>query len=314
MARRSRRRRRRGSSNVVRNVVLVALVAAALVTGQRWYSHRGSSAQAAPASTTPTGTAQAASNPFALAVPVQQTRGACIDSTSSVPYSFATGVRDSISAALRGFAPSMSPLPNQAPAPGSPIAESQSPLELTIREVFTNSGSTDLLKYTQTVSVPGVRGLTGAQPSVTATDFDVANANWRAAYKDTTDDRAAAARAAKDASKSIAALPLINDPNNNSGIVACMSTLLQTTSPSGNSGYLIASDLQDNSNVQVVGDFKGSPLLVVQVCRSGDLDTCKGYLDHFTQYMKKLHVGKITVIRPEDMGSAVTKWVRVGHV
>jgi hypothetical protein len=233
--------------------------------------------------------------------------GACIDPTLSIVQSFAPAIRQDLAAALGGLAP-------QTGSPSTATATPPLPaVSLLIRQVDTNSFSSDPGPYTASVAVPGVPGLTGARPGPEDPNYATDLNTWSQDAERIIDDRKAAAAAAASASHAVAAMPLDENPLNNSAIIACVSALLVDIPQGGRHSYLLASDLENNEPSQLAGSFDGSPLIIVQTCDSGDATTCQGLLQSFEGFMHRLDVGPITVIRPEDAAAAIAQWIRTGE-
>ena len=240
----------------------------------------------------------------------QLSLGACIDDTTSLVSSFAPGIRSDLAQAVASLAPHGT-LDTNAARAGQPVTVPQSGISLTIREVVTNSAASILTKYTRVVSVPGIPGLSTSRPDVRVPGYETRLRSWSRGYSLVLAARRNAATAASAAAQTIANLPLAHGW---SGISACVSALLLTTPPGGQRSYLLASDLQENVTPQLAGSFNGAPLVIVQACDSGNLAHCHHLYEHFAAEMRQLHVGDITVLRPEDAAQAIQEWVRTGSV
>jgi hypothetical protein len=261
--------------------------------------------QLAPRSTARSAPTPQASNtaaaPTEAARARQLSEGMCIDPTTSTAGSFAQDIRADLASAVASLAPS-----SQAQ-----MREAQSAVSLWIRQVDTASLSAMPTKYETTVNVPGALGLTAVQPTPSPgdTSFDDAQSKYAAQFAQVSESRNAARRAAAAAAQAVASLPLDDSPRSRSAISACVSGLLVTVPAVGQRTYLLASDLQENEAPQLAGSFDGAPLIIVQACDSGNASYCGGLLTHFLGEMKKLHVGTVTLVRPENAAAALKEWV-----
>lgn len=237
------------------------------------------------------------------------TLGACIDPTLSLIPSFATTIRADLAQGVAALAPPSTPVATNA-QPGQPVSAPRPSVSLTVREIDTTSFASTMSSYTRTVEVPAVPGLMVSRPAPGSADYVGRLKTWTQDYVTVTNDRKAAATAAAAASSSIASLPL--DRLGDSAISACVSGLLVTVPASGNHSYLLASDLAENIAPQLHGSFNGASLYIVQACDDGDGNHCAALLERFTKEMRRLHVGQVIPIRPEDAGSAITNWIRTG--
>jgi len=232
--------------------------------------------------------------------------GACIDPTLSLIPSFAPTMRTDLAQALASLTPQTKLVTNAA-VPG------QSGVNLTIRQVDTASFSTTMSAFTRNVEVPGIHELTVSRPAPGSVDYVDRLRAWSQGYQIVSEDRKAASTAAAGASRTIGSLPLDQNAASWSGISACVSALLLTVPPGGNHSYLLASDLEENVTPQLAGSFHGAPLIIVQACDGGDASYCQELLNHFEQEMRRLDVGQVTVIRPEDAAQAIDRWVHTGE-
>jgi hypothetical protein len=238
------------------------------------------------------------------------TLGACIDPTLSLIPSFATGIRADLAQAVARLAPPSTPVRTSA-RPGQSVSPPQAGIDLTIREVDTTSFSTTMTAYTREVSVPAVPGLMPSRPAPGSDDYANRLRIWTQDYQTVTAARGAARTAAARASDAIASLSL--DRNGSSAISACVSALLVTVPTGGSHSYLLASDLQENIAPQLHGSFHGAPLYIVQGCDQGNGNECAALLGSFTKEMKKLDVGPVIPIRPENAAQAISNWIRTGQ-
>jgi hypothetical protein len=283
---------------------LFVVVIAALLAGR---SFAASSRPSPPAGSATSGPGQ----PGAETSPGGDwTLGACIDPTLSLIPSFATGIRADPAQAVGRLAPPSAPVRTSAP-PGQPVSPPQAGIDLTIREVDTTSFSTTMAAYTREVRVPAVPGLTISRPEPGSNDYANRLRIWTQDYQTVAAARGAARTAAARASDAIGSLPL--DRNGSSAISACVSALLVTVPSGGNHSYLLASDLQENIAPQLHGSFHGAPLYVVQGCDQGNGNECAALLESFTKEMKKLDVGRVIPIRPENAARAIGNWIRTGQ-
>jgi hypothetical protein len=283
---------------------LFVVVIAALLAGR---SFAASSRPSPPAGSATSGPGQ----PGAETSPGGDwTLGACIDPTLSLIPSFATGIRADLTQAVGRLAPPSAPVRTSAP-PGQPVSPPQAGIDLTIREVDTTSFSTTMAAYTREVRVPAVPGLTISRPEPGSNDYANRLRIWTQDYQTVAAARGAARTAAARASDAIGSLPL--DRNGSSAISACVSALLVTVPSGGNHSYLLASDLQENIAPQLHGSFHGAPLYVVQGCDQGNGNECAALLESFTKEMKKLDVGRVIPIRPENAARAIGNWIRTGQ-
>jgi hypothetical protein len=270
---------------------LICLVIVALLATRLLARHSTAVPQVSPSATMSVGPSPAG----------QRFEGICIDPTTSTTGAFAQDVRADLASAVASLAPS-----SQAP-----MSQAQSAVSLWIRQVDTASLSTMPTKYETTVTVPGVPGLTAVQPTPSPGDtgFDAQQSAYAAQFAQVSESRDAARRAAADAAHAVASLSLDNSPQSRSAISACVSGLLVTVPTVGQRTYLLASDLQENEAPQLAGSFDGAALVVIQACDSGNASYCGGLLTHFLGEMKELHVGTVTVVRPEDAAAAIKEWV-----
>jgi hypothetical protein len=283
---------------------LFVVVIAALLAGR---SFAASSRPSPPAGSSTSGPGQ----PGAETSPGGDwTLGACIDPTLSLIPSFATGIRADLAQAVGRLAPPSAPVRTSAP-PGQPVSPPQAGIDLTIREVDTTSFSTTMAAYTREVRVPAVPGLAISRPEPGSNDYANRLRIWTQDYQTVAAARGAARTAAARASDAIGSLPL--DRNGSSAISACVSALLVTVPSGGNHSYLLASDLQENIAPQLHGSFHGAPLYVVQGCDQGNGNECAALLESFTKEMKKLDVGRVIPIRPENAARAIGNWIRTGQ-
>lgn len=292
---------RRGNRGGFKKVALLAVAALAvvLVAGWLWQSH---------ATATPQDQASSVATQSAVTAGGQLWEGACIDPTTSTATSFAVGVRRDLADAVAGLAPA-GRVPTQITG-NRALSRPQPAIGLWIRQVDTNSLSTLPTPYTISVRVPGVLGLAAHRPAPGEARYTSRMTTWTAEYDRVSESRTAARRAAGRAAQSIRGLPLDNTPKNRSAISACVSGLLLTVPRTGRRTYLIASDLQENRAPQLEGSFNGSPLVIVQACDSGKASYCDGLLRRFKTEMHRLHVGPMTVVRPENAAQAIGEWVR----
>lgn len=295
--------RKKGGLRVAIAVALVVLLAAVLALAVFAYlnSRDGSGL----------GTAGATKHVVTVAQPVttpagQLSLGACIDPTGSLVPSFAPAIRGDLQQAVAGLAPGTAKLPTDV------TSTPQSALALTVREVTTDSFSSDLQQYSRSVVVPGIRGLAQPRPDASAPNYDSQLRAWYSGYGAIQAERSQANIAAVAGAQVIGTLPL--DRAGWSGISACISALLATVPSGGRHSYLLASDLQENVAPQLAGSFHGAPLVIVQACDTGEAGYCNGLLQRFESEMRELDVGPVTVLRPEVASQAIARWVRSGEV
>jgi hypothetical protein len=232
--------------------------------------------------------------------------GACIDPTFSIERSFAPAIRADLAAGIAALtATAGPPSTEKATAP-------QAGLSLLVRQVDTTSFSSNPGPFATQVGVPGVPGLARSRPVPADPDYATNLATWSQDAQTVTKDRAAAA--VGSAAQRLAALPLDQSPASNSAITACVSALLVNVPADGRHSYLLASDLEENVGPELEGSFHGAPLYIVQTCDSGRAATCDALLRHFETLMRRLDVGPVTVIRPEEAGAAIRQWIRTGEV
>jgi hypothetical protein len=297
--RRPQRRGGRGRSGLVVLVLLVALGA-----GYVFVRHHAGAGRAS-AATVHGGAAQ-------VTTPAEQlTLGACIDPTTSEVASFPQQVRSDLAAAVAGLAQT-GQLPTSGPGNG-PVTSSQPSVSLVVRQVDTTSFSTVSTPFSANVTIPGVPGLAESRPSPGGANYDTLLRAWSAGYQEVAAARASATAAAQQAQQTVSAMPLDQSPSSWSAISACVSALLLTTPGAGQHSYLLASDLEENVAPQLAGSFDGAPLVIVQACDSGNAASCQGLLASFEAEMRRLDVGPITVVRPEDAAAAIASWIRTGR-
>jgi hypothetical protein len=237
--------------------------------------------------------------------------GACIDPTGSIVHSFAGSIRRDLAQAVAGLAPPPGRLPTNTVS-GGQVTRPQPGVSLTVRQVTTNSYTSAPGPYTATVMVPPVPGLAHSRPSPSARGYLQELRTWSAGYDAVASARQAARAAAAPAAAAIAGMPL--DRAGWSGITDCVSALLTTVPANGLHSYLLASDLQQNVTPQMTGSFHGAPLVIIQTCDTGNAVYCRELLRRFTRWMKRLHVGRITAVRPELAATAIGQWIRTGAV
>jgi hypothetical protein len=302
-------RRRRGGGVMLAVGAVVVLVLGGL--GILVMGHvlaRGGTADAASRSGMP-GRARTAAAP-AIRQAGELSLGACIDPTRSIVPSFALAIRADLARAVAGLAPPPGTLPTNT-LNGTAVAQPQAGVNLTVRQVFTNSFTNAQGPYTQTAAVPPISGL-ASRPAPGSPDYLTRLQDWTADYGVVTAARRAAASAAAAGAFAIAGMPL--DRNGWSGISACISGLLTTVPPGGTHSYLLASDLQENVAPQLAGSFHGAPLVIIQTCDTGNVTHCRQLLTHFIGLMQRLDVGRITVVRPELAAADIDQWIRTGEV
>jgi hypothetical protein len=146
-----------------------------------------------PPTTAPDRSAPAGDNPF-LTTAGTLNEGACIDPTYSSARAFATGIRADLAAAVATLGKS-APLSATTIPPGQPReVEPQAGIDLTVRQVVTNSLSSDLTNTV--VTVPGVEGVAGRRPSASDADYLSQERAWFEAHQKVVGEQAAAVGAA----------------------------------------------------------------------------------------------------------------------
>ncbi len=307
---------RRGHPRAVVATIVAVLLAgglAALVVGYVVTVGRagGPPVTANPAAAGPPPTSAAAAS--AVTSPaLDLTLGACVDPTASIVSSFAPAIGSDLAQAVAGLAPPAGQVPTNTLSGQGPVTAPQPGVDLTVRQVGTNSFSSNLGRYTRNVVVPAVPGLAQQRPEPGSQDYRTQLRNWTAGYQSVASARQAARDAAAAGAASIAGMPL--DTLAWSGISACITALLTTVPPGGIHSYLLASDLEENRPQQLAGSFHGAPLVIIQTCDTGHVAYCQQLLETFTQVMHRLDVGPITVVRPENAAAAITQWIRTGEV
>jgi hypothetical protein len=296
----SRRRRRGGGRSTATIVAAAILLVAVMVVVHPWTARTTQAATESPSASSSSGSGpqEAVTSPSG-----QLTLGACIDPTSSLVASFAPSIRADLAQGVRSLAPSSQPVNTGTGTSG------QEGVDLTIRQVDTNSFSSTMAQFTDQVDVPSVPSLDQPRPLPGSSDYVNRLRAWSQGYVTVSSARSTAATAAKSAADSVASLPLDTDPTNRSAISACVSGLLVTVGQSGRRSFLLASDLQENKTPQLQGSFAGAPLVIIQACDNGNSVTCSQLLAQFTKEMRQLNVGQITVIRPEDATQAINEWI-----
>lgn len=299
----TQRRRRGGGMPMAISVVALCLLAGVLIVTRPWQSRSASATVQNPASA-----GQARQSAVTSVSPLSE--GACIDSTASTVTSFAASVRGDLASAVASLGPT-GPVPTKPiDSSGSgPLSVPQPGVSLRVRQVDTASLSSTPTLYNSVVSVPGVFGLTAREPAPGSNNYTTAMSTWNEQYNQVSSSRAAARSAAAKASKTLAGLPLDDNQQAMSAISACVSGLLTTVPHAGSQRFLLASDLQENETAQLTGSFHGAPLLIIQACDSGDVSYCGGLLSRFKGEMRRLDVGPITVVRPENAQQAIYQWV-----
>jgi hypothetical protein len=307
---------RRGSGHAV----LTALVAALALGGGLAVLVMGHVVTIGRAARSPIAASVSASrSPVAVTAALPQvtrpagtlTLGACIDPTSSIVSSFASAIRGDLAQAVGSLAPLSGKLPTNTIS-GGPVTQPQAGVKLTVRQVTTNSYSSNPGPYTRSVAVPPVPGLAHPRPEPGAQDYLSQLRTWTAGYEGVAAARAEARRDAAAGESTIASMPL--DRRGWSGVSACISGLLTTMPPGGTHSYLLASDLQENVTPQLAGSFHGASLVIIQTCDTGNAAYCQHLLERFTRTMRRLDVGPITIVRPEVAAAAIAQWIRTGEV
>jgi hypothetical protein len=249
----------------------------------------------------------------AVTSPAQNlTLGACIDPTASIVSSFAPAIRSDLAQAVAGLAPPAGQVPTNTLSGQGPVTTPQPGVNLTVRQVDTSSLSSVPGPYIRTVVIPPVPGLVQQRPEPGPQDYLTQLRTWTAGYQAVVSARQGARNAAAAGAASIAGMPL--DTVGWSAISACISGLLTTVPRGGLHSYLLASDLEENMAPQLAGSFAGAPLIIIQTCDTGNATYCQQLLDGFTRTMRRLDVGPITVVRPENAAAAITQWIRTGQV
>jgi hypothetical protein len=307
---------RRGHGRVARTALVAAAIVgvlAVLMVGHVITIGRpgGPPVTANPTAGGPQPTSASAAS--AVTSPAQDlTLGACIDPTASIVSSFAPVIRSDLAQAVAGLAPPAGQVPTNTLSGQGPITAPQPGVNLTVRQVDTNSFSSNLGTYTRNVVVPPVPGLAQQRPGPGPPDYLTQLRTWTAGYQAVASSRQAAREAAMAGAASIASMPL--DTQAWSGISACITALLTTVPPGGTHSYLLASDLEENRPQQLTGSFNGAPLVIIQTCDTGNVAYCQQLLETFIQAMRHLDVGPITVVRLENAAAAITQWIRTGEV
>lgn len=294
------RRRNRGAMSTAIIVAALCLLLAVLIVVRPWQARTTAAPQ-------PTASAVSAQPGHPVTSADELSEGACIDPTTSTVSSFSSDIRSYLASAVASLAPAGA-LPTHTTGTG-PLSQPQPGVSLWIRQVDTKSDSTVRTRFAETVNVPGVLGLAQHQPAPGATDYATQMGAWSQRYDQVNASRVAARKAAANASQAIANLPLDSNPQVYSAISACVSGLLGTVPAIGRQSFLIASDLQENEAPQLAGSFRGAPLVIIQACDSGNVSACGVLLSNFEREMRRLDVGPITVIRPEDASQAIYQWV-----
>jgi hypothetical protein len=237
--------------------------------------------------------------------------GACLDTLYPSPESFGPQLRDDIARDFSDFASG----PNgwtddtvDANLPKDASVDARDGLDLWVKAVYTNAMSTDNREFTVHAVLPAVSGLTAAMPSLdspqwTSWQRDRATmiSQWKQAYRD-----------ASQARNTLGTMPFPPYHQTLSGISGCMSTLLQLVPHDGKRSFLIATDCDEPQAPQLQGDFQNDPLTIIQTCPSGDSAVCDQFYNQFVGEMQRLHVGKVTRIRPEMADEAIQTWVDTG--
>lgn len=297
------RRRRRGGGMAAKLAGVLCLVVVLAVLADRAFASKSQS----PSATATNGQGQADANTTPGGA---WTLGACLDTTTSLIPSFAPMIRSDLAHALASLAPPGTQVPTSAPR-GKPLSPAQNGVNLTVREVDTNSYSSTMAAYTRNVIVPAVPGLVVSRPAPGSTNYVDRLRIWSQDYQTVVNARKNAAAKAAGASSTIASMPF--DRNGMSAISACVSALLVTVPPGGNQSFLLASDLEENATVQLHGSFHGANLYIVQACDAGNGYHCAQLLNSFTKEMKRLDVGQVISIRPEDAAQAIDNWINTGQ-
>jgi len=225
-------------------------------------------------------------------------RGLCLDPTDSTRAAFSEDVKARVAELVEAWTP-----PDADPRDGSDAVPG---LSLTVRVIDTASYSTDAVALT--VTVPPVPAL-ASRPDLTADGVLAPGGpydTWTRERERAQAARAAAREAAASAARALRALRL--DHATRSGISGCLSALAQTLPPGDDRRIALASDLDENTAVQVAGDFGKAPLLVVQPCPDGDARRCTELLARAEGLLRALDTGPLTPVRPEAAGAALRAW------
>lgn len=231
--------------------------------------------------------------------PEPRYRLALIDPTLSTDASFRESMKAEFVDAVATYVPAK---PDDTRA-GVPALTG---LEMTIRLVGTHS-----LAYGQqnaAISIPSVAELP-ARPDMTADGaldpggpYDTwteAEAAWSSAYD-------AAVAAADRAVTTLQGLEL--DLDEQSGITAGAAALALLAPETGDVGFAVLSDLDDNQPTQPAA-FHGHPLLVVQPDPLGDIGRWDALFASFSTWASAGGAGEITRVRPEAAASAIATFV-----
>lgn len=90
-----------------------------------------------------------------------------------------------------------------------------------------------------------------------------------------------------------------------SGVHDCLGALASTPLETSEVTYVVASDLQDNTDGESKVSFRGRPLVIIQACPSGDAGECRAVLGRFNTWAKGREAGEIKVVRPEVSGDVI---------
>ena len=271
----------------MKKIVAYALVALVLVYVA--YDNRdrigplvGTSAEGAPAKP---------ANPLALKGTADvRARAFCIDGSGSTSASFAKSIKRSIIKSVQGYVP-----PKPTVTKGG--VDSIVGLDVTVRLVSTRPLEYGAPFYR--VKVAGVDGLPPrpdmAEGGALSTGgsyetFKKLEAEWSGQYD----------AALSDLRKAVGTLSKIDlSRPSASGVHDCLGALASTAPATRDLTFVVASDLQDNTDGASKVSFAGHPLVVVQACPSGAAGECSHVLRQFRTWADDRKAGDLTVVRPE---------------
>jgi hypothetical protein len=226
--------------------------------------------------------------------PRVEVRGACLDSTDSMPRALVDGAVEALASLVEGWAPRESNyMAGARPWPG---------LDLSVRKVL---GESSLVAEGELVhvSIPGVPGVM-AKPLATDPNFITASAAWRMQAGAAT---AAAATARAETARFSEAIRTADWSSTSSEISGCV-VALGLTQRGPDARYLVVSDLDQTDPPQTaIGKLGGAEILVVHAC--ADAEVCAAQQADWRRTIADLGGGPVDFSRPERLDQDVPGWL-----
>jgi hypothetical protein len=268
-----------------RLVVVVILLVAAYLFIQPFHNFVGGLFRASPAQAVPGSDTGAVASPGAPPEAVPATAcvtpelvpyetsylGIVIDSTTSTDASFSEGVREALAAKLAGYVPAK---PEQlAAASGvAPTNALHAVIQLVGDAPFAYGSTTQI-----SIDIPGVPGLP-ERPQLDCIESGEYQ-RWSALAKSWGADWDAATAAGQAAATDVRNIDLVVADSVMSGIRAAVSKVAVAVPQGEHAGFLLASDMDENSGVQQAGSLGGHTVILINACPTGDADKCSADLN-----------------------------------